>query len=354
MIGWRMVMNNNKRLHDFINLDDNDSFSKMSGLELQHLIALLDDYLINYRYNIGIRTYSSFGIELEFEAAQKGIIGKYLSDNFGSNEWNLKSDLSLFFGAEISSPILFDKTSDWNDLASVCNFVSNYGEIDKSCGGHVHIGAHLLGNNAQNWLNFMLLWSVYENVLYRFSFNEYLKARPNAIKYAKPVADLFWQNYVYCTKDKTSLDGCLDRVSKERNQAVNFLNAYKHLDNIGCIAAFNTVEFRGPNGTFVPALWQNKINTFSRVMCYASNKSSFDEDLIMKRKIANDDILEGLSSKSYLKIYEEIFIDQALEFCDLIFDNNLDKLNFLKQYFKSFETYKKNVSYPKVKKRLAE
>ena len=35
--------------------------------------------------------------------------------------------------------------------------------------------------------------------------------------------------------------------------------------------------------------------------------------------------------------YEMIYSSEALELADLIFDTNLDKINFLKQYFKNFQ-----------------
>ena len=37
------------------------------------------------------------------------------------------------------------------------------------------------------------------------------------------------------------------------------------------------------------------------------------------------------------KTANKIYIDDALEFVDLIFDNNMDKIYFLRQYIKSFE-----------------
>ena len=40
---------------------------------------------------------------------------------------------------------------------------------------------------------------------------------------------------------------------------------------------------------------------------------------------------------SNLLFYKEIYIKQALELADMIYSTNLDKLYFLRQYFKSFE-----------------
>ena len=46
--------------------------------------------------------------------------------------------------------------------------------------------------------------------------------------------------------------------------------------------------------------------------------------------------LENSKNIDY-KLYNEIDIEEALEFSDLIFDNNLDKVYFLIQYFKNFD-----------------
>ena len=48
-----------------------------------------------------------------------------------------------------------------------------------------------------------------------------------------------------------------------------------------------------------------------------------------------------------LKWYDEIYLEQALELCDMLFTNNLDKVYFLKQYLKSFQVLEKNYDYAK-------
>ena len=57
----------------------------------------------------------------------------------------------------------------------------------------------------------------------------------------------------------------------------------------------------------------------------------------------NADVLEYKLEKEYVPFkdneyfYNEINFKNALEFVDIIFDNNLDKVYFLRQYFKNFE-----------------
>lgn len=83
-------------------------------------------------------------------------------------------------------------------------------------------------------------------------------------------------------------------------------------------------------------------------MCYCKSES-FDNDIVLKRQKLNSDRF------STLKFYDEIYLEQALELCDMIFTNNLDKVNFLKQYLKSFKVSKNNNNYkkgPKLTKKI--
>ena len=72
--------------------------------------------------------------------------------------------------------------------------------------------------------------------------------------------------------------------------------------------------------------------------------SDIDFDVVENRY---DKITQGIdiseSSEPFsLSVYNYIDIGQALEFADLVFDNNFDKVYFLRQYFKSFELPKNN------------
>ena len=75
----------------------------------------------------------------------------------------------------------------------------------------------------------------------------------------------------------------------------------------------------------------------TKLLVYCQSKD-FNQDIVQKRyQIIYDDMAQ-------LKWYDEIYLDQALEFSDLIFTNNLDKIYFLKQYLKSFATEQPNLT----------
>ncbi|MBR1679450.1 MAG: hypothetical protein IJ704_02280 [Bacilli bacterium] len=64
-----------------------------------------------------------------------------------------------------------------------------------------------------------------------------------------------------------------------------------------------------------------------------------DEDFL-DSKLKTD--LSSFQNQPY--DYDLIKLQKALEFADLVFDNNLDIVYFLRQYFKDFEdTYQKEI-----------
>lgn len=62
-----------------------------------------------------------------------------------------------------------------------------------------------------------------------------------------------------------------------------------------------------------------------------AKSDKFNEQLIIGRIKENID--KGIPSN--LREYSNIRINDCLELADLIFDNNLDKIYFLRQYYKS-------------------
>lgn len=324
----------------FINPNSNDKLSEMSGVDLQDLIILIDDYYIKLRNRLGFDQCITFGLELEFENAMRDRIDRQLRETFPNGDWRTKHDGSLNNGAEIDSPILRDNEITWINLDKVCSIVEPLASIDKKSGGHIHIGTQTLGNNKESWLNFIKIWSVYENIIYRFVYGEFLTARPSMLEYAEPMAEAFWKSYDELKNEDASLETIISRISHTRYQAVNFRNVSSGDYNRFC--RNNTIEFRCPNGSLDSVIWQNNVNFFVKLLIYSRN-TSFNDDLVQQRRQLNLDKFVGL------KWYDEIYLEQALELCDMIFRNNLDKVYFLRQYLKSFQVCKKNTDYPKAR-----
>ena len=167
-INNRSSYNERDYLFDFIKPNDNDLLSLMKGIDLQELLYRLDNYYLELRDKLGFSNNVTFGLELEFEKANRYRIEDKLYDRGLYSSWNVKSDASLDHGAEINSPILRDEKEIWIDLRNVCDIVKEHAIIGKNSGGHIHIGTQVLGANKEHWLNFIKLWSIYENNIFRF------------------------------------------------------------------------------------------------------------------------------------------------------------------------------------------
>ena len=335
-----LTFNNESPIYKYVNPNNNDKLSKMNGFDLQDLIILINDYYLELRDKLGLGQYITFGLELEFENANIDKIQEKLYDlcldDILDEIWVIKRDATLHNGAEINSPILRDNTTSWKNLEKVCSVVSPYASIDKHSGGHIHIGTQTLGNKNNSWLNFLKLWSVYENIIFRFVYGEYLTARPSMERYAQPMAKTFWNIYKKLKDRNISLEDILDKINNDKYYAVNF----QHVKNFNRITAKNTIEFRCPNGSLNPVIWQNNVNLFAKMLLY-SKSVSFNDDIVEKRHQLNLDKYFGL------QFYDEVNLQQALELCDMLYTNNFDKVYFLKQYLKSFEIREKEIDYPK-------
>lgn len=315
---------NDNCIFGYVKPNGNDKFSALKGLDLQDLLWHINRCYLEMRKKLGFLENVTFGIEIEAEHSKKNKITNEIDDSYC--DWNVKGDGSLTNGIEVNSPILEDSIESWRDVEGICNIISNNAKVDKNTGGHIHIGAHILGDKPECWLNFLRLWSTYENVIYRFSYGEFLVARPAIKRYAKPASKSINQVVnILCEKMPSDFLEVIRPLMYERYQGVNFNNVTCDNFNDG-----NTIEFRCPNGTLDPVIWQNNVNVFVNLLKYCCS-TYYDGDIIEKRssevKDINGDIL----------MYNEIYLEQTLEFCDMIFTSNIDKIYFLRQYLKAYE-----------------
>ncbi len=328
-----MKDNPESALFNYINPEDNNQVSSMNKAELNELLHYVNNYYLELRQDLKIEDYITFGLEIELEHTKEDIIKGIMEEIEISKDWIVKNDISLTSGVEVTSPILTDGVKSWSELKKICNSLNRYAKIGPHCGGHIHIGSQIIDSSPEVLIKFINLWSVYENIIYRFLYGEYLTARPNIIQYAKPLLKMMWDNYGNIYKmPKSAFEMMFKEIYCNRNQAINFNNFNLIIDK-----PKNTIEFRNPNGSMNPIIWQNNVNLLIKMFLYANN-SSYNDELIAERQQAHYSLDLDDKDCNVLDSYNEIYLDQSLEFCDMIFDNNLDKVYFLRQYLKSFET----------------
>ena len=170
----------------------NDKLSKLRGLDLQELLVSIEKFDLQYRDTLSLPNDVTFGTEIEYEVMDWHIVDKFIDDNY--SDWESKDDGSLNSGGEISSPILRDNLKSWNQLKEICDFLKREkAKADDMAGGHIHIGANVVGSNVEKWKKFIKFYIVYESIIFRFAYGDKVKARKKLKKYAPPIADRLYK-----------------------------------------------------------------------------------------------------------------------------------------------------------------
>ena len=325
---------NNNEIFTLINEKDNNIISEMNNRDRVQLMMSLRKYLLELRKTIDIDKNIKFGTEIEFEDANREKIEIDLYSTFPEYDWVVKDDKSLYNGAEAVSKVLSDNEETWNSLSAACEIISNNAKVVSGASAHIHICMNIIGNNPKYWRNFAKLWMTYENVIFRFLYGEYTSPREGMEKYAKPISNFLIENFDRI-EDRAQMISAnymmkVLNAGDDRRRAINFRNASNtELYNFNREVDKNTIECRVANGTFNPIIWQNNINLLVKLLEY-SKREDFNEEIIDRR--LKETISKEIPGSIYK--YSQINIDSAIELADLIFNNNLDKIYFLRQYLK--------------------
>ena len=340
-------------IFNFIGEKSNDILSKMSEKDKHELLLLLKSYKISLRDRLALDPNVTFGLEFEFgtdkpskvESSVKSLNYRWLMEKRLNGSWyDFKKETSSTDGYEISTPILTDSVETWKQVQEICSLIENDKcRIDERDAGHIHFGTQIIGNNPDQWLAFFRLYCLYENIIYRFSYGEFEKERSYVNSYAKPLAKEY--TYRLAKLDDAIITPSVRKIfnSLPGEYKKNAIQFYKVSEGGTSFERNRTFEFRMPNASTNPVIWQNNVNFFAHFVSSVKSEN-IDLDLIKRKTREKIDELGKLSR------YNIISVDEALELSDLIFDNNLDKINFLRQYMKEFETtdeFRKSESFTK-------
>ena len=310
--------------------------SNLKEIKREEIIEEVKKVPFELRSSINLDSKYTFGVEIEFENA-------CLSNFQNIGIWKSKSENIIskitgedILGGELTSPILRDNEDCWKEIYKKCKKLIQYNAMTSEyTGGHIHIGAQALGNDPTNIRKFLKLWELYENVIYYFSYGYSNKPRLGINVYAQPIGGKLKLNRKSLEGYTTfaGFYGWLQKFfgdAKNKKLGINFKNyrGWEEDEN-------NTIEFRCPNGILDSAMWQNNINFFTR-LTISSHGQNCDEELL-------DYLLSKKSDSEYkLDNFGIIDIDKAIYLSDMIYDKEIDKLLFLKQYLKLFTEEEKS------------
>lgn len=289
---------------------------------------------IIYRDKLNIKLPIKFGIEIEFEDALFEDVHEYINSHINKitskkaenySIWNLTGDKSVQdfsdgkkYGGEIVSPILKNDIKSWKEIKKICGAfrIYNFNMKDRSS-FHNHFDAFVFTNPnfERNLLKFEML---FEDIIYRFDYGRTNQERKIIREYAAPTNEYIYQN-LDKFKDEKNFKLFVEQYSKMRKVGLSFYNVKREK---------GTYELRIGNGLETAFLIQNTINTHSHVLQYC-NDTNFDIEYI-------DYLIKKFKPIKLEQFREENF-DKALDFANLIFDKEIDKLYFMKQYLKCLE-----------------
>ncbi len=306
--------------------DECDRFVDLRGNDLLELLTTVENLLIEYRYRLGLSNKVTFGIEIEYEEVRKSLVDNFVRTNISS--WQSGSDSTVASGGEIRSPILTDQRKSWQELKRICEYLKeNNAVMNHTAGGHIHTGVQALGTSVDAWRLFIKLYMIYEHIMMRFFFGDKINGRASLAQYAPPVADSIYERLTRINEAHIPAD-IICQLPHTKYGAINFGHVQGY--SMDKMTTGSTVELRCPNGTSEEVIWQNNINAYAK-MQESCRKQLIDEDYL-DYKIR---FFEEKKDKFY---QNEVILKTALEFVDLVFDNNLDKMYFLRQYIKNFQS----------------
>lgn len=312
--------------------------NNLSRNDLKEFLMLLNAWgggYLNYRNSLNIPINVTFGIEIEYLGANPRMVDFYVDEIMREwyflCDWESKRELNLPGGGEVVSPIMTDNKNTWNEIKNICQFLKNNKSlVTLSAGGHIHVGASILTCDYNVWRRFFKLYTIFEDVLYRFCYGDKINGRENIQFFAKPIGDilLFKMSQLNRGRKLSDIKDFYPCDTREYGLNLKNVNFDDITDKIG-----NTIEFRFPNATIEEVIWQNNINVLVKLLLAALN-SNLDENFL-------DYLLEDMDEQAYtgnmVYDYKNINFRKALLFVDLVFDNTVDKIYFLKQYFKNFQ-----------------
>ncbi len=316
-------------MNNFINLNANDQLSSMDKKDLNEFLRLLNNYDLELREKLDCNNIT-FGMELECEHVNiKPILESLKEINF-VHKWLVEPDESLIDtnGLEFISPTYKNEKYNYLELQQMCNTLRKNASIGKRAGGHIHIGAQIL-ENEKTLFNLINFWILYEHLIFRFTNGEFLYARPNISLFAYPLREEIGLLPINISSFN---------LNDYRNKFIDSCIRLYNIKSFKKAKYKNTIEFRCPNGTLDPVIWQNNLNFFIKFIEYVKkNECSYDD---IYNKSCKTVMVDASS-------YYKIFLDEAIKLSDEIFDKNIDKIYFLRQYLKNNEV---STIYRKCKK----
>ncbi len=262
-----------------------------------------------------------FGIEIEMEGTSFDE-GKRVLQHKVNESWQIKTDRSLMDGGiELVSPVLSNEIGTFHQLRKIAKTLEFLQPTFEHASFQVNLDAYTF--KKEDFVNLLKMFSVYEDIIYRFSMGEDEHLRKNAFEYIKPIRYLLYNEYLKISKTEINYE----EIINNKFFALSLKTKTKEKKD-----PIKVVEFRTPNGTYNYDLWINYITFFSAFLTYIKSRS-YDKEKI-------DYLFEQTNFSLTIEAIEAIDEENAIQLAESIFTNEEDKNAFYKQYIYKNKSYK--------------
>lgn len=265
---------------------------------------------LQYRSILTLPANVRVGLELELESIDPERVYTLVRKQIGTH-WLTKPDKSLIKGksTEIVSPVLTNNKKCWETLRKLGDLLERIKPTFANCSFQVNFDGSLLPTEEERII-FLKLYAFYEDIIYRYSKGTDEYYRESLDTYASPIILSIKDTLTFGEEDK---DLILERFSNQKRYGINFKTQKKDL-----------IEFRTPNGTYNPILWQNYITLFYYLIMAIVNRRYNLQEL--------DSYINSYSKLNILESYELPREEKALKLSKQIFNNQVDRAYFMHQY----------------------
>ena len=354
-----------------VNRDTNIILSSLSKTELISLFTRINEMPLTFRCRLNIPSNISFGNEIEIEGItlnRASLITELFNDSvglYGEDRYEVHPEQTA--AAEIVTPVLTNRVHHWTTFKSMYELLCETGAtIGENTSSHIHTGSNLI--NTPGKLSLLLkTLVVFEPIIFKFGYGildkprEYLTSRLTYSIFSpmmtpKRVCAFTDELDHYNHNDKNAMGAKFSefiRPDLAFRPVFNFNNFdFSKLHYGIAVEEPNSedhFEVRCFNGTLRPEIAQNNISLIISIVAAVIN-GKIDEEYInreyekYRKKRYNFDtkfaiLYEEDRVAQYNRLlngFGKVKLDKALKLADMIFDTEIDKCYFLKQYLKLF------------------
>lgn len=350
----------------------------MSKDELLKLFKRINKEPLRFRSKLNLPDYVSFGNEIEINSIplDKSVLLVELFNDvkelYDEDRYVVHQEQTT--DSEVVTPILTDEVWNWSNFYDMYDMLYDTGAtISDNTASHLHIGTHRI--NTPEKLSLLLkTLVVFEPIIFKFGYGYSDEPR----HFLRHKTDMSVFSPMMSPKRVSTFTDVLDKYNYNSPgvmlasfkdflaQELRFRPVFTFNDfdfnklqyNIAGDnpSAHDHIEIRCFNGTLDPEIAQNNINLITRIIV-AVIEGKIDKDYVLaeyakyKKKRYNfdvfcamlDDERKGPQYNRLLDGFNKIKLEKALKLADMIFDTELDKCYFLKQYLKLFNAKEEEI-----------